>query len=419
MISKRPHAGVTEAWVAMGVFTSGYISCASERNIKSGSIYYIEVCNAVYERCIMKYPSVVITGSRMVLLAGLLGGLAGVVCAQIPGPGQFGSQGQGGAPAGQYPDLRNVPMTQRGTYGGFAADGRNNPIGQRDAYGGPAGGGQVPSDRRNSALDPQRGYGGGTSQYPTDPRNTPAGQRGAYGGAVSPHGSAPAYPYGGYGPIGGNTGQSQLDPRNSTMDQLRAYGSPAVDPYSSDPRNASTGTQGKQPSYRSYGGVTGVGEGKRTASGTNQAPAGPKRIYGGARTSDDLAAGTEKAPIRQPGTKGKEEATTGVPYPGGAENAAARKTDAKGRAEADQPGSDSGIADRKTDIRGGERALERSPAMRNTTGDDGAQRGGRQGTGSSAPRSGPAEESLKKRPPAGGESAEGASSISNQPGNTR
>jgi hypothetical protein len=88
----------------------------------------------------MKYPSVVITGTRTILLAGLLWGIAGVACAQIPGPGQFGSQGQGGAPTGQYPDLRNVPMTQRGTYGGFAADGRNNPIGQRDAYGGVGGG---------------------------------------------------------------------------------------------------------------------------------------------------------------------------------------------------------------------------------------------------------------------------------------
>jgi hypothetical protein len=209
------------------------------------------------------------------------------------------------------------------------------------------------------------------------------------------------------------------------MDQLRAYGTyggTAADPYSSDSRNSSTGGQGKQPGYRSYGGVTGVGEGGRTVSGAKQAPAGPKRIYGGAKTSDDLAAGTEKATIRQPGAKGKEEATTALPYPGGAENAAARKTDAKGRAEADRsaPGSDSGIADRKTDVRGGERVLERSPAMRNTTGDDGAQRGSRQGTGSSAPRSGPNEESLKKRPPAGSESTgEGAGAISNQPGSAR
>jgi hypothetical protein len=372
----------------------------------------------------MKYPSVVITGTPMIVLAGLFSGLAGVVCAQIPGPGQFGSQGQGGAPAGQYPDLRNVPMTQRGTYGGFAADGRNNPIGQRDAYG-VGGGTPVPSDLRNGTLDSQRRYGGSTSQYPTDPRNTPAGQGGAYGGAVSPHGSAPTYPYGSYGPIGGNTGQSQLDPRNSTMDQLRTYGTyggSAADSYSSDSRNASTGVPGQQGSYRPYGGVTGVGEGKRTASGAPQVPVGPKRVYGGAKTSDDLAAGTEKATIRQPGAKGKEEATTGLPYPGGAENAAARKTEAKGRAEADRsaPGSDSGIADRQTDIRGGERALERSPATRNMPGGDGAQRGSRQDTGSSAPRSGPNEESLKKRPPAGSESAgEGAGPISNQPANAR
>jgi hypothetical protein len=205
------------------------------------------------------------------------------------------------------------------------------------------------------------------------------------------------------------------------MDQLRAYGASggtAADSYSSDSRNSSTGGQGKPPSYRSYGGVTGVGEGGRTVSGAKQAPAGPKRIYGGVKTPDDLAAGTEKAPMRQPGTKGKEEAKTAE----GAENAAARKTDAKGRAEADRsaPGSDSGIADRKTDVRGGERVLERSPAMRNTTGDDGAQRGSRQGTGSSAPRGGPNEESLKKRSPAGSESTgEGAGDISNQPGSAR
>ena len=209
------------------------------------------------------------------------------------------------------------------------------------------------------------------------------------------------------------------------MDQLRAYGASggtAADPYSSDSRNSSTGVPGQQGSYRPYGAVTGVGEGKRTASGAPQVPVGPKRVYGGAKTSDDLAAGTEKATIRPPGAKGKEEATTALPYPGGAENAAARKTDAKGRAEADRsaPGSDSGIADRKTDVRGGERVLERSPAMRNTTGDDGAQRGSRQGTGSSAPRGGPNEESLKKRPPAGSESAgEGAGPISNQPGSAR
>jgi hypothetical protein len=205
------------------------------------------------------------------------------------------------------------------------------------------------------------------------------------------------------------------------MDQLRAYGTyggTAADPYSSDSRNSSTGGQGKQPGYRSYGGVTGVGEGGRTVSGAKQAPAGPKRIYGGAKTSDDLATGTEKTPMRQPGTKGKEEAKIAE----GAENAAARKAEAKGRAEADQStgGSDSGIADRKTDVKGGERALERSPATRNMPGGDGAQRGSRQDTGSSAPRSGPNEESLKKRPPAGSESAgEGAGPISNQPANTR
>jgi hypothetical protein len=378
----------------------------------------------------MKYPSVVITGTRMILLASLLGGLAGMACAQIPGPGQFGSQGQGGAAAGQYPDLRNVPMTQRGTYGGFAADGRNNPTGQRDAYGGVGGGSQVPSDRRNGTLDSQRGYGGSASQYPTDPRNTPLGQRGVYGSQpapVSPHGSVPAYPSGSYGPIGGNTGQSQLDPRNSTMDQLRTYGTyggSTADSYSSGSRNASTGAPGQQGSYRPYGSVPGVGEGKRTATGAKQLPAGSKRVYGGGtKTSDDLSAGAEKAAIRQPGARGKEEAATAVPYPGGPENAAGRKTDAKGRAEADQPksGSESGIVDRQTDIRGGERALERSPAMRNMTGGDGAQRGGsRQGAGSSVPRSGATEESLKKRSPASGESmGEGANSLGNQPGNNR
>ena len=146
----------------------------------------------------MKYPSVVITGTRMVLLAGLFGGIAGVACAQIPGPGQFGSQGQGGAPTGQYPDVRNVPMTQRGTYGGFAADTRNAPIGQRDAYGSVTGGGPVPSDRRNGTLDPRRGYGGTTSQYPTDPRNTPRGQTSVYGSQTAPvssYGGAPTYRY--------------------------------------------------------------------------------------------------------------------------------------------------------------------------------------------------------------------------------
>jgi hypothetical protein len=207
------------------------------------------------------------------------------------------------------------------------------------------------------------------------------------------------------------------------MDQLRTYGGSVADPYSSDSRNASTGAQGQQRSYRPYGDVTGVGGGGRTASGAKQVPAGPKRVYGGAKTSDDLAAGTEKAAPRQRGTKGKEEATTGVPHAGGAENAAARKSDAKGRAEADRPqsGADS-RGDRQTDTDGGERALERPPAIRNMTDGDGAQQGARQGTGrgSTVPRSGTTEDSLKKRPPASGESAgEGTGTISNQPGNTR
>jgi len=75
----------------------------------------------------MKSSSIIIRGARMALLAGLCGGMAGVVCAQIPGAGQFGSQGQGGAPAGQFEDVRNVPMTQRGSVGaGYGTDTRNS-----------------------------------------------------------------------------------------------------------------------------------------------------------------------------------------------------------------------------------------------------------------------------------------------------
>jgi hypothetical protein len=168
-----------------------------------------------------------------------------------------------------------------------------------------------------------------------------------------------------------------------------------------------------------------MGEGKRTASGAKQVPAGPKRVYGGAKTADDLAAGTEKAAIRQSGTRGKEGAATAVPYPGGAENAAARKSDAKGRAAADQPGqrgegaSEPGSG-RQTDMKGGEPALERAPALRNIPEGEGAQRGVRRGVGGTMPRSDTAEESLKKGAPPSGENAGGsAGSVGNQPGTSR
>jgi hypothetical protein len=153
-------------------------------------------------------------------------------------------------------------------------------------------------------------------------------------------------------------------------------------------------------------------------------PVEQKRIYGGAKTSDDLAAGAESAAGRQPGTKGKEAATTAVPYPGGAENAAARKADEKGRAGANQPapGMEPGSerdSGRQIDMKREEPAFERQPALRNPTGGDRAQPGARRGTGGTMPRNEAPEESLKKRTPTIGESAgEGTGFTSNQPGNT-
>lgn len=382
----------------------------------------------------MKSSSIIIRGARMALLAGLCGGMAGVVCAQIPGAGQFGSQGQGGAPAGQFEDVRNVPMTQRGSVGaGYGTDTRNSPVGQRDADRGLTGGGQYPYDsyeRRNRSVNPQRAYGGAGGQYPADPRNTPLGQSGAYGsqGASSTYGGSSygaygtAGGYGAYGATGTNTNQSIMDSRNAPVDPLHTYGGPAAGQYSSDSRNPATGSQDLQQPYRPYGGATGTGrEERRTVSGTKHMPGEPKRIYGGARTSDDLAPGTERAAIRQPGAKGKEATTTAMPYPGGAENAAARKTDVKGRAaESEQEsGSQPGFG-RQTDVKGGERGLERSSATDSALGRDRVQRGVRPGTGGTIPRSEMPEESSKKRVPASGEGAgEGTGSVSDQPGSAR
>jgi hypothetical protein len=380
----------------------------------------------------MKRPFGVTYEPWMVLLAMLFAGTAGVASAQIPGPGQFGSQGQGGAPAGQFEDVRNIPMTQRGSIGpGYGSDTRNSPIGQRDANGGLAGGGQLPSDRRNSSLDPRRTYGGTTSQYPADPRNTPLGQRGVYGsqGASGTYGgsggSYGAYgTTGGYGATGTNTAQPALE-RNAPIDPLHTYSGPSAGQYSSDSRNPATGPQGLQQTYRPHGGVTDAGGGRRAVSGTNRMPGEQRRIYGGAKTSDDLAAGAENATTRQPGAKGKEAATTALPYPGDAENAAARKADAKGRAGANQPGPgvesgserDSG---RQTDMKGGEPAFEPSPASRNMTGGDRAQPGARRGTSGTTPRYDASEEPLKKRAPASGEnSGQGTGSPGDQPGNAR
>jgi hypothetical protein len=378
----------------------------------------------------MKRPFVVINGTRMALLAALFAGTAGMACAQIPGPGQFGSQGQGGAPTGQFEDVRNIPMTQRNSVGsGYGPDTRNGSIGQRDANGSLGGGGQFSSDRRNSSLYQQRTYGGTASKYPTDPRNTPLGQGGAYGsqgasGAYGGSGSSyGAYGttggYGAYGAAGTNTAQPVLD-RNAPIDPLHTYGGPPVSQYSSDSRNPATGPQDLQQTYRPYGGVTEAGGGRRTATGANRVPVEQRRIYGGAKTSDDLAVGAEKAAIRQPGAKGKEADTTAVPYPGGAENAAARKTDAKGRAGANQsaPAAESGSegdSGRQVDMKGREPALERLFTLRGTTGGDRGQPGARRGTGGTTPRNEAPEESPKKRTPTG-EGAEDTGSVGNQPG---
>lgn len=385
----------------------------------------------------MKIPSIVIRGARVVLLAGLCGGMAGMARAQIPGAGQFGSQGQGGAPAGQFEDVRNVPMTQRGSVGaGYGPDTRNSPVGQRDADRGLTGGGQYPYnsyERRNRSVNPQRAYGGAGGQYPADPRNTPLGQSGAYGsqgisgtygGSGSSYGAYGAT--GGYGAIGTNTNQSIMDSRNAPVDPLHTYGGPAAGQYSSDSRNPATGSQDLQQPYRPYGGATGGVTGAEKGKGRSVSGE-PKRIYGGARTADDLAPGTENAAIRQFGAKGKEAATTTAPYPGGAENAASSKTDrkGKGRAETGQPasrpesGPESGFG-RQADTKGGERALEHPPVPRNIPGEDGAQRGARPGAENMIPRGDLPKESLKKRAPASVEGAgEGTGSVSNQPGNAR
>jgi hypothetical protein len=160
-------------------------------------------------------------------------------------------------------------------------------------------------------------------------------------------------------------------------------------------------------------------------SGTKRAPNEPKRVYGSAKTSDDLAPGTESAAIKQFGAKGKDAATTATPYPGGAENAAARKADGadrKGQGETEQPASRSepeqGFG-RRTDTKGGDRALERSSGTRNLPGGgDAVQRSPRPRTGDTIPQGDVPEESPKKRAPAGGENmGEGMGSIGNPPGN--
>jgi hypothetical protein len=75
----------------------------------------------------MKHISV-LKNARSALLAGMVVfGVAGVVHAQIPGPGQVGGMGQGGAPAGEFPsDRGNVPPTQRNMQGG-ASPGQDIP----------------------------------------------------------------------------------------------------------------------------------------------------------------------------------------------------------------------------------------------------------------------------------------------------
>lgn len=51
----------------------------------------------------MRHISVLNNIVRPILLAGLLCGIAGVVHAQMGGPGQVGGMGQQGAPAGEFP----------------------------------------------------------------------------------------------------------------------------------------------------------------------------------------------------------------------------------------------------------------------------------------------------------------------------
>ena len=387
----------------------------------------------------MKCPSVIVNATRMTVLAGLMGAIAGVAHAQLPGPGnpgpgQYGGAGQGGAPAGQSPpDWRNSPMWQRSPYGtGFPADSQNNPVGQRDADGGLAGIGQYPPARRNISVDPQRTYGGAAAgQYPSDPRNTPIGIRGSYGNQGTPATAGSYGSYGAYGTTGGydagaSASQSTLDSRNSPLDPLHTYRGPTADSYSSDSRNLPAGPQSPQRIYRPYGdtvgGTKGGTVGGRAASGTGQVPIQQRHSYGAATAGSELTVESEKGAVRNLGTKGKGGTAAATQSPEGAEHMPDRKTGAKGRAEAEHPASGSEPAlGRQTDIKGGELTREqRQPALRNIPGGDRAQRA-RSGPTGTAPGGEAPEDSLKRRAPApyNEKPGEGTGSVDNEPGVNR
>ena len=179
----------------------------------------------------MKHPSSlvndIVNSTRLILLAGLTGGVVCAVHAQIPGPGQFGGLGQGGAPTGQFPtNLRNMPPEER--HGGQTQPGLTSTE-------------QVPPDPRNSPFAPQGTAPGSMTGQTLDNRNVPLGQRDPRGNAM--------------------TGQFPADQRMAPMGQNPAYGGAGTGQAPGDLRSIL---------------------GQRRAADAKKTPAGPKRTYGSA-----------------------------------------------------------------------------------------------------------------------------------------
>lgn len=122
----------------------------------------------------MKHTFILKNTFQSILLAGMFFGIVGVVHAQIPGPGQVGGMGQGGAPAGQFPSS-----------GPGALPGQPDPSklqrGSTDEQGMP--------DKKDSSRDSSQGQGVG---LPKRDSGVGSGVLNPSGGAKDP--SAPGAP---------------------------------------------------------------------------------------------------------------------------------------------------------------------------------------------------------------------------------
>jgi len=271
----------------------------------------------------MNPSSILINRARFILMGGLMAGMAGMTGmahTQSPGGGQVGGIGTGGAPAGQLPsDIRNTSIDPR-----YRVDPRNTPINQRNPYErNPYGGataGQAPLDPRNIPLGQRDMQGGATTaaQSPYNSRNIPIGQRDTYSGAtVRQHSFDPIDASARQGNTGqGNTGQgnpygspaigqSQFDLRNVLSGPNRTYGGAATAQFPVGSRSAPTGLTGPTGPSSPYGfGTTAV-----------QAPStleniGQKHIYGATAGQTPFGSGSAYKDERQ-----SYDATMGQPVP--------------------------------------------------------------------------------------------------------